>query len=70
MSPRWDDAVRVVGSAVLAAACSNVNLFQSVLATVLVFDVGCHVCFPKKSKPDHGLTTGPVKPPLLLSAVE
>jgi hypothetical protein len=54
----------------LVAACSNVSLFQSVLATVLVFYVGCHVCFPKKSKPDHGLTTGPVKPPLLLSAVE
>jgi|TARA_B110000259_G_scaffold170970_1_gene202140 hypothetical protein len=50
----------------LAAACSNVNLFQNVLAAVLVFYVGCHVCFPKNSKPDHGLTTGPVKPPLLL----
>ena len=70
MSPKWDDAVRVVVSAMLVAACSNVNLFQNVLAKVLVFYVGCHVCFPKKSKPDHGLTRGPVKPPLLLSAVE
>ena len=60
----------IVVSTMLVAACSNVNLFQTVLAKVLMFYVGFHSCFPTKSKPDHGLTTGPVRPPLLLSAVE
>ena len=50
----------------LVAAWSNVNLFQKALAKVLVFSVGCILAIPKKSKPDHGLTTGPVRPPFLL----
>ena len=51
----------------LVAAWSNVNLFQKALAKVLVFYVGCILAIPKKSKPDHGLTTGPVRPPFLLT---